>query len=305
MAKLRGTGRDLAYIKEATVGTTPATPVFTKMRTTGDSFKLSRDSFESNELRADRARTDVKLGNKQSGGTINIELSYTNFDDFMESVLESEQTFAGDTTITNGTTMQSYTIEKSWPNEAVFQRYTGMFPNTFSLNVASNSQITASMEFLGVDYASDTAIITGATYNEPVLGGLFDSYNGVLKEGGVTIGYVSSLTLNISNNLEALFSLFNDAVDEVIDGRCMVDGSLVIYFENSTMFDKFANETESSLEFTLTANGTTDGYTFKLPRIKYTDADMPVSGEGAITVTMPFTALHDSVEGHTISITKN
>lgn len=305
MAKLRGSGRDLAYVKETISGTTPDTPVFKKMRTTGDSFNLTRDSFESAELRADRAITDVKLGNKQSGGTIDFELSYENFEDLIEAVLETSDTLDVATdVIKNGTTMTSYTIEKSWPNNSVFQRYTGMFANTFNLNIASNSQITGSIEFIGKGYETDTAIITGATYTEPTQGGLFDSYNGVLKEGGVTIGYVSSLSITLTNNLEALFSLFDEGVSDVIDGRCSVTGSLVVYFENSTLFDKFANETESSLEFTLTS-GTTNGYTFNFPRIKYTSADMPVSGEGAVMITMPFTALHDETEDCTIKITKN
>lgn len=306
MTKLRGSGRDLAYIKEETSGTTPDTPAFTKMRTTGDSFNLTRDSLESAELRADRAITDLKLGNKQSGGSIDFELSYENFEPFLEAVLESADELNATTdVIKNGITMIPYTIEKSWPANNVYQRYTGMYANTLNLNIASNSQITGSIEFVGKGFATDTDIIVGATYIEPTLGGLFDSYTGELKEGGTTIGYVSSLSLTISNGLEALFALFNDEVSEVIDGRCSIEGSLQIYFENSTLFDKFVNDTESSLEFTLTS-GATDGYTFLLPRIKYTGGDMPVSGEGAVMVTMPFKALHDNVtENATIKITKN
>lgn len=309
MAKLRGSGRDLAYIKEVTSGTTPATPAFTKMRTTGDSFNLTRDSLESAELRADRAITDLKLGNKQSGGSIDFELSYENFEPFLEAVLESaDELGAVGSEIKNGITMIPYTIEKSWSASNIYQRYTGMYANTLNLNIASNSQITGSLEFIGKGFETGTDIITGATYAEPTLGGLFDSYNGVLKEGlgaGVVIGYVSSLSLTISNGLEALFSLFNDEVSDVIDGRCSIEGSLQIYFEDSTLFDKFVSDEESALEFTLTTGATT-GYTVRLPRIKYTGGDMPVSGEGAVMVTMPFKALHDNItENATIKITKN
>ncbi len=304
MAKLRGSDRDLSYIKEVTPGVTPVNPAMKLMRTTGDTFQLSRDSFTSAELRADRGITDMKLGNKQTSGTINFELSYENFEDFLAGVLESDTEFTAldGSEIKNGKTLYSYTIEKGFVSGGHYQVYRGMSPNTLSLSLQSNSQVTGSIEFMGRTYTVGVATIADSVV-QPRQGGLFDSYTGSIKEGGSTIGYVSSMNITITNGLETLFALFNDSVTDIIDGRCNVTGSVVIYFENSTMFDKFANETESSIEFTLLDN-LGNGYTFLLPRVKYSSADMPVNGEGVVMVTMPFQALQDSVTGATVKVTK-
>lgn len=304
MAKLRGSDRDLSYIKEVTAGTTPATPAMKLMRTTGDTFQLSRDSFTSAELTADRGISDMKLGNKQTAGTINFELSYENFEDFMAGVLMSDTEFTVLTgsEIKNGKTMYSYSIEKGFPTGGHYEVYRGMVPNTFNLTLQSNAQVTGSLEFIGRTYEQGVATIANSVI-DPRQGGLFDSYTGSLKEGGTTVGFVSSANITLTNGLNPLFALFNDSVTDIIDGRCNVTGSISIYFENATMYNKFANETESSLEFTLLDN-LGNGYTFLIPRIKYSSVDMPVNGEGVIMVNMPFQALQDSATDTTIKITK-
>lgn len=319
MRFLRGSGRDISYLKEVTPGyvdgadysggeviVTPTTESFQLMRTTGDSFNLNRDTFESNELRSDRGITDLKSGNKQASGSIDFELSYENFEDMMEAVLESADTLSVATdSIQNGTTMQPYSFQKSFPAGNHYQVYTGMYANTMTLNLAANSQVTGSVEFIGMKQEVRTASASSVADTATVSGGLFDSFTGEIKEGGVVIGDVTSMNITINNNLTPTFVLMNDSVKEVIDGRCMVEGTMTVYFEDATLYNKFVNDTQSSVEFTLTDPASSpDGYTFLLPRVKYTGATMDVSDEGPVTVTMPFQALQDSTDG-TIKITKN
>jgi hypothetical protein len=305
MALGRGSQRGLRFIEEVTVGVTPATNM-TTLRNTGDSITLTKDSFQSNELRSDRAVTDLTMGNKQTGGGIDYELSVDNFDPFLAAALYSTGTdlLAG---IENGVTERSFTIEKSFPNIPIYEVYTGIHVNTLTLNVAANSQITGSMDLLGTGYTTPIPIIplVNAT-DAAVTGGLFDSHNLVIREGGVPIGIGLSLTLNINNNLNAAFALGDDEAIEVIDGRCSVDGTLQIYFDSKDIYEKFANDTESSIELDLisTKAGVVTTYTFELPRVKYTTADDPVSDEGAVNVSMAFMALQDDSAGYTIKISK-
>ena len=319
MGFLRGSGRDIAYLKETTeagrvegavytdgVLTTQTDSPFQLMRTTGDSFNLSRDTFTSSELRADRGVSDLKSGNKQASGSIDFELSYENFDDMLEAILETDDTLDIATdTIQNGTTMTPYSFEKSFPAGNHYQVYTGMYANSLSLSLAANSQVTGSIEFMGMNQEVRTESASTAANTSAISGGLFDSFTGEIKEGGATIGDITSMSLTISNNLTSTFVLMNDSVKEVVDGRCTVEGSISVYFSDASLYSKFVNDTESSIEFTLTdpANSP-DGYTFYLPKVKYTGADMPVSEEGPVTITMPFQALQDDTDG-TIKITKN
>jgi hypothetical protein len=306
MAKFaRGSARQLTYIKEVTGGVTPPTPAMTTLRNTGDSFNLTRDSYQSEELRSDRAITDLTLGNKQTTGNIDIELSFENFEPFMEAALFSADTLTvANDSIKNGVTLNQFSIEKGFADVPFYQVFSGMAVNTFTLNLQGNSPVTAAIDFMGTGYTQGTTTLDPAPI-DAVQGGLFDSYTGEIKEGGVTVADVMSLTLSINNNLTPAFVLFNENVAEIIDGRCNVEGTVQLYFQDSTIYNKFANDTESSLEFTLKSNAT-DGYTFKLPRIKYTSADLPVSDEGPVTVSMPFQALQDDTPGveSTIEIIK-
>jgi hypothetical protein len=80
-----GSEHALSYCSEATFGTTPPTPSMIALRHTGSSLVLSKDTFQSAELRADRQISDFRHGNKRAQGDFNIELSFGEFDPFIEA----------------------------------------------------------------------------------------------------------------------------------------------------------------------------------------------------------------------------
>lgn len=80
--------RHTVYFTEeaATYGTTPA-GVLTKLRNTGTTLALSKTFNTSAELNENRQIIDGRHGTKQVGGDISFELSYGNFDAFLEACL--------------------------------------------------------------------------------------------------------------------------------------------------------------------------------------------------------------------------
>lgn len=84
MTYARGSSSSISYVKEVTPGTTPTSPTMQALRTTGDTLELTKDTLESGEIRDDRQITVVRHGNKQTGGDINLELSYSTYDDLLE-----------------------------------------------------------------------------------------------------------------------------------------------------------------------------------------------------------------------------
>jgi hypothetical protein len=250
------------------------------------------------------------MGNKQTGGGIDFELSVENFDDFLAGALYDDDyvpatgLLTGDS-LQNGITERSFSIEKYFPTVPIYQMYSGMHVNTFTINVQADSQITGSMDMIGTGY--DSQATTFATSEVPATsGGLFTSHSLDIRENGISLGVGVSLTLNINNNLTPAFALGDDTAKEVVDGRCIVDGTLVIYFDSPTIYDKFKDDTESTLELDLISvkAGVTTTYTIELPRTKYTTADDPVSDEGVVQVSMAFSALQDDSAGYTIKISK-
>ncbi len=304
-----GSRHSMRYVAEATYGTTPATPAFKPIRHTGTTLGLSKESLQSEELRDDRQIADFRHGAYQVGGDINIELSYGSFDDLLEAVLLGTWAADGGGTgidrLKAGVVRRSFTVERYFGDilsaDKPYHRFTGVEFNTMSLAINANAMITGSFGVLGQNMSTGTAIIAGATYASPTTTSPLDSFTGTLSEAGTPIAVITEISLSLENSLEARFVVGSKQSIRPSIGRSNVSGQVTAYFENSTLLDKFINETESSIVFEL-PDGAGNQYTVTLPRIKYTGGQPDVDGEGPITLSMPFQALLDATTGTNIII---
>lgn len=300
-----GSRHDMAYIAETTFGTTPATPAFTPIRHTGTTLGLSKDAIESEELREDRQIAHFRHGNKSVSGDINFELSYDSFNDLIEAVACGTWTSDGDPEVLLvGSTARSFTIERHHEDIGKYIRSTGCSFNTMSLSVAPNSMVTGSFGVIGKDLTTSAAAISGATYSAETTTAPFDSFTGSITEGGSAIAVVTALELNIDNGMESQYVIGDATTLQPPLAKSTVTGSVTAYFEDTTLIDKFINETASSMQFTLTDAAGND-YIFDLPNIKYNSGNPEVGGPGAITVTLDFIALYDSSTGSQLKITRD
>lgn len=297
-----GSRHSMRMVEELLYGVTPDTPVFTPIRHTGTTLGLSKESLQSNELRDDRQIADFRGGAYNVAGDISIELSYGSFDEILEGLLGG--TWTGDE-LTAGVVRRSYTIERYFADLAgadkPYHRFTGVEFNTLALQVNANAMITGTIGVLGSDMETDTAIITGATYDAATTTRPMDSFTGSLTEGGVPIAVVTEVTLNVNNGLATRYVVGQRNSIRPSIGRSNVTGTMTAYFENSLLLDKFINDTPSSLAFTL-PDGSGNELEFELPRIVYTGGQPDVTGEGPITLSMPFQATLDPVSGTNIII---
>ena len=95
-------------IKEVTFGTTPATPTLLNLRYTGESLNYNISNIVSEEIRADRMTSDLIQVQADASGDLNMELSYSSYDDLIEGAFASTFGTAigisgNDITITTGT----------------------------------------------------------------------------------------------------------------------------------------------------------------------------------------------------------
>lgn len=294
-----GSRRYLAYVAETVWGTTPGTPALKMLRNTGGGgIKVDRQSLQSQEMRSDRAVADLRLGNKQPSLEVPFEFSYGSFDDLLEAALFG--TWATNV-LKQGTTRKSFTIEEGFADLAQYQQMLGAMVNSLSLSISPNAIVSGSFGLIGKSASAFGATIDAAPDAAPTTSP-FDSYTGSIKEGGGAVAVVTALSLSLQNGLEALFSLFASEAQRIGAGRANLTGSVSAYFDSVALANKFLNETESSLEFTLT-DGAGNDYTFLIPRIKYTGATKSIS-ENKILVDLPYQALHDSVTGTCLQITR-
>ena len=301
-----GSRHSMALVAETVAGTTPATPAFTPIRQTGTTLALTKETLQSNELRQDRQIVDMRHGNKQVGGDISTELSYGGaFDTMLEAVLcgtwEEDAPSAGTDTLKAGVVRRPFTVERHFADIGQYLRYLGCEFNTWALEVSTNAIVTSTFSLVGrgMDDPAQTAI-AGATYDQETTASPFDSFSGQINEGGSAIATVTSLSMTLENGLSPLFVVGSDTAACVSIARSNLTGSITAFFDNEALYEKFLNETESSLDFTLSDGA--NAYTFSLPRVKYNSGQPDVSGEGEVTVSMDFQALRDATEESQIVI---
>lgn len=300
MAIANGAQHSLHYIAEVTYGTTPSTPTWTPLPHTGTSLALSKDGIESEKLRGDRQVEDFRHGNKTISGDVTGELEYGAFDDILEAV------FCGSWTtnvLVPAGTRRSFTLERKFADLATaeYHRYTGCEFNSMGLSIAPNAMVNATFGVIGKDLSLNTTQVASSTYSADVGNTPFDSFTGSLTEGGSAIATVTSLDITMENGLEALFSVGSATTNRPSIGKSRVTGSITTYFESKALYEKFLNETESSIVCTLTDVAGND-YIITLPRVKYNSGQPDVSGEGAVTIAMDFVALYDSSTSTQIKI---
>lgn len=307
-----GSRHSMSYVAEASYGVTPATPVFKPIRHTGTTLALTKEALQSEEIRADRQIADFRHGAFQTGGEINAELSYGSYDDILEAVLcgtwTADTPVVGTSQLKAGSERRSFTIERKFGDlleaQKPYHRFTGVEFNTMALTITANAMITATFGVVGQGFATGGTALAGATYAAATTTSPLDSFTGSLKEAGSLIAVITEIQLNLENGLESRFVVGSKQSIRPSVGRSNVSGTITAYFEDSTLLDKFVNETESSIEFEL-PDGAGNILTFKLPRVKYNGGQPDVEGEGPVTLSMPFQALLDSVSGTNLIIERN
>lgn len=210
-------------------------------------------------------------------------------------------------TLKSGTTRRSFTFERLFGDLATgkkYHRFTGVAVAGFDLTVAPKAITEMKLSLVGSGNVLDTAIASGATYASATTTSPFDAFSGTITEGGSGITVVTEVQLKLDNKLEPRLIVGSNKSLLHSIGRSNITGSLTIYFEDSAQMEKFVNETSSSLVFTV-LDTAGNSYSFNVPRIKYTGGGTPeVSGEGPITIQMPFQALLDSSTNTNLVITR-
>ena len=288
-----------SYVREVSVGVTPANPAMQALRHTTCSLGLSRDSFTSNEKRPDRQIADVRTGTDKISGSIGFELSLEAFDDFLEACLAG--TWQANV-LNVGTEQRSFTIERGFPDIGQYLLYRGCFVNKLSLSVKPNAMITGSFDVVGLSGAVGAAPLNAHVAPAPTHMP-YDSYTGELKEGGTPLAVVTGIDISLDNGIAAQYGVFQRSAKFVDWGKSTVTGTMTAFFEDASLIAKFLDETPTSLEFTIGSN--VNGYTFLLPSIRYTGSEAPMQSDGPISISLPFAAKLDPVIGTNLRITRH
>lgn len=134
--------------------------------------------------------------------------------------------------------------------------------------------------------------------------GIFAAVNGLLKVAGTTVGVVTGITMAMTLSPSSDAVVGQNFVPEVFLGRVNCTGQATIMLEDSTFLNDFKNETEISILTYLTTSSSPSAPAMSifLPRVKFGDANVGMTGEGAQIITMPYQALKSTAAEATTGI---
>ncbi|HEX2554239.1 MAG TPA: phage tail tube protein [Microvirga sp.] len=306
MAFASGAGIRVAYIAEATYGTTPATPTLKSLRTTDGGMRTNKRTGTSAERQPDRNVRDQFLLGLGASGSYSFELTYATWDDLLEGALFGSWST---NVLKNGVTRKSFTVEETIELGATdsFRRFTGCMVNGFSLDIGAQERVTGSISLLGQKETLATAAITGATYpamnDNPV--STASANVASMTVGSITPApRVRRIRFDTTNNLRERPEVGSKFSAEFGEGRFELSGTLECYFESNDLYQAVLDHGSAAISFTVGVD-TGEKYTFLIPKAVLGDGDVTAGGnDDDIMVMIPFQGVYDATEACTLKITR-
>lgn len=218
-----------------------------------------------------------------------------------------DEVFIVSSNVRSGNTRRGFTIERYFEDITKRIRYEGCEVDEVSLSITAGDSgdiITGSVTLMGVDQDPLNTMVAGATYTAATSQCPFTSFEAGITEAGAAIGIVTSLDMSISNSLSTSFVLGSSVTGDKSIGKLRISGTMTVQFTDVTLMNKFINETSSSIYIELTA---IDGSILRinLMSVKYNGGQPDVSGDGEISLSMPFVALLDTASNTEIVIERD
>ena len=186
--------------------------------------------------------------------------------------------------IRNGVADKPFTIQKSFNDLATieYQNFTGARIGTWGLELATGSILTTSFGLLALDAAMTETQITGATFTDANVNDVLnavDNVAAVVFDGNPAADqfFFNSLSLTFDNALRGLQAIGTLGFIGVEPGRITTTGSIELYFESSSLFDRFRAAQAFSLSF-LAQDSDGNAYIVTLPRVKFTSLEIVAGG---------------------------
>lgn len=294
----------LAAIAEVTPGTTPATPVFSLLRITGETLTANYETLISNELRADATVADVRRTGVSVSGDVNFELSKSVImDDLIAAAMRGAWTA---NVAKGGVLKKGFTFERKVVGgvATAYHRFVGSRIAGLSLSLSPDEIVTGSLKVMGTAHTTANAIIAGATYtaastSSPMAG---VDVSSLAVSGVAGIDY-TNLTIDIDNSMRVQRKLGSTSARGIGYGRRQITGTLAAYFEDNTAYDAFVNNSSPSI--TAAVSDGVNSYTILIPKVRFTGGEVPTPGNDQdVMVNLNWQAIYDSTVLSDIQITR-
>lgn len=172
--------------------------------------------------------------------------------------------------LANGTTQDSFSLEKQSGDTGEFFTYKGMTISAMSMNMASGSRTTGEFSFMGkVATQQNTTAMPGT----PVASSAYQIMSGVsgtscalwYNGSPITGTFINSIALSYDNSLRMQNALCSLGAVGIGSGNINVTADMEVYFATgATFYSQFLANTNAELAFT-TFDVDGNGYVWTLP----------------------------------------
>ena len=294
----------LGFIEESAWGTTPSSALQT-LRFNSESLQDQEETVESAELLSDRQLRDVIRTGRFSQGDISGELSYATLDDLLEGVMADDWST---NVLENGSTKFSYSFEKAIFVDTPathYLTYKGCRIDSLGLVFPVSGVVGYTLGILGKHSIGGSATAGSGSYTAAGVTEPMAADQVVVTEASSSPGDVTSLSVNLTNNLRRQMALGDQNPIGFGYGGFRASGVLELYFDDRGLYDKYVAETKTELEVTVTATDA-KAYVFTVPKARWGVPVINLEGvNGDIFASFPWTAIKDAgVTDNTITITR-
>jgi len=207
-----------------------------------------------------------------------------------------------------GTTFTTFTIERLFADISQYQVLRGVMIKTAALKITPDQIVGLTMTMLGMTAGAFSGTSLGTSPGSSVAAPTNDpmsAFEGAIFEGAATIAVVTDVDLTIDTGRALSMVVGSKTSPDVFDGSLTVTGTMTALFTDATLYNKFINETASSLWIRLNDLNGTDFISIVIPGLTYTAGGINPPQEGPILIQMPFTAGYNATAGTTIRIQRS
>lgn len=298
----QNSARQYAFIPEVTFGVTPASPNTQLIEVVDFTGDVNTTQLSSQSINPHRQTTDARRGNLSAEGELQVELTPDNYDTFLEATL-------GGTWTTNvlkvGNTKRSFAIEEGFVDIAQYRVFNGVTFNSMSVTIDTDNLINATFGLLGAGATPFSGTSIDGTPTAVVTKPKFFHEEGTISEGGSPVAYLSAVSFELTNNITGNYALGSTSYHSMSLGRVAVTGTITGLTDSFAIYNKFINNTDTTLSVVLSAGSPAETLTFAFPKVKYTSGSIQRGDTGPVMFELGFEAVYDSTSATSMSITRS
>lgn len=287
----------LSYNKETAWGT-PVTTGAKYVRPTGASLASQLGFIQSGEISAvHRERAGMIPTSAMGGGTVDAEMTYLTYEDWLGSLFGNDWTGTTVRTLKPGRLLRPLTLQEDFNDITQLVSYPGAIATQWTLNVQQGAVISTQFTFAskkGVP-AATTAIGTPTAANtNPVMDPLGSIQ--VLTENGSPIALPQSFSLQVASDLINVPSLLVADPGALYQGFFTVTGSFAMAKQDAAMMTKYLNRTGTNIVLTI-GGASAKKVEMTMSAVTLTSENRPVQGNQFVQETYGFAATYDATNG--------